>query len=505
MTVEAQDEIVRAKPPCGPVDGARVNGVAVFKGVPYAEPPIGDRRWRRPGPPKDWTEPRPAMMVGPFCPQYDIDRFGLFKDIPMSEDCLYLNIWTPAADAKARPVLFYIHGGGFAMGSGATPIYAGEVLAAQHDVVVVTINYRLSIFGLPPFAVHGSSEPTNLGLLDQIEALRWIKRNIAAFGGDPGNVTLFGLSAGGWSIISLCGMAEAKGLFHKVVAQSSSALTTLTDQARALATTAILEKLHLPDVDPERLMAASTEDILDAGEAAHRAWENELADLGDRYRPSMPQIDAVLPARPMDLATSPDTFRGPLLIGGTREEVGFNPFRSGVTFLEPYFRKAGCLKALEVIVGAPAAAAIWDGYEALTNRSEAQIGGMIRTALDYTMPSIRFAEARAATAPTWMYQVTYAPAKVAAATHACDIVLWSGVLGPSGLVDFFYGENGIGDLERRLSQTMREDLVALARTGELPWDRYDRARRATRIYDIHPRIAFDPAAPERRIWDGAQL
>ena len=124
---------------------------------------------------------------------------------------------------------------------------------------------------------------------------------------------------------------------------------------------------------------------------------------------------------------------------------------------------------------------------------------------DYTMPSIRFAEARAATAPTWMYQVTYAPAKVAAATHACDIVLWSGVLGPSGLVDFFYGENGIGDLERRLSQTMREDLVALARTGELPWDRYDRARRATRIYDIHPRIAFDPAAPERRIWDGAQL
>jgi len=487
MDPEMSDRRARANPPCGPLEGLWLGGeVAAFMGVPYAEPPVGDRRWRVARPVQGWREVRPAVKPGPYCPQYDMDNVGMFVEVPTSEDCLFLNVWTPAPDRGARPVLFYIHGGGFETGSGANPVYSGEELARAHDVVVVTINYRLSIFGLPPFAVHGQEEPTNLALLDQVEALRWVRENIAAFGGDPGNVTLFGLSAGGWSIVALLGMPVAQGLFHKAVAQSSSALTTLSPQARSLAITAMLEKLSMPSIDPGRLLECSTDELIGAALAANMTWRQELASLGDRHRVFIPHLEeATLPGTPMERAAAEDAFRGPLLIGTVREEVGFNAFRAPIPFLKSYFRRAGTTAALESTIGRARAQAIWDGYESLRCQSEAQTGGMIRTALDYTMPSIRFAEARSQVAPTWMYQFNYTAPKVAAATHALDVIFWSGALAPSRLSNFFIGEGGIGDEERELSKTMQRDLVRLARMGNLDWEGYETAERTTKIYDLH--------------------
>lgn len=493
--------------PCGPVRGrVTQEGVHTFLGVPYAAAPVGEQRWRAPAPVVPWKEPRDATKASPLCPQYDMDSVGLYREVPMSEDCLYLNVWTPALDDRRRPVLFYIHGGGFETGGGAGAPYSGDLLAAQHDVVVVTINYRLSIFGFPPFDPHGDAEPTNLGLLDQVAALAWVKENIAALGGDPDRVTLFGLSAGGWSIVSLLGMPAAKGLFHGAVAQSSSALTVLTEQARHLANQAIFTLLKADGATDNRLRQASTEDLIEAAKAANHAWRNAFANLGDRNRVFVPHADSALPDSPMKLAKAKEAFKGPLLIGTVREEVGYNPFRAAVPFLKGYFQKAETVAALTQIADPQRAEDIWHEYTRLRGQSEAQIGGFIRSAFDYIMPSLRFAELRSEVAPTWMYQFLYASPKVATATHASDIQFWSGTLvRPSPLTAFFLGESGATEEAIHLSQVMQRDLVHLASHGSLDWPRYDRQARQTRIYDVHPDVVSDPVRLERQIWEGVEF
>lgn len=206
------------------------NNVTVFKGIPYAAPPVGALRWRPPQPPAAWEGVRPADRFGPICPQF-IPEPGSFyheefyvEEQEQSEDCLYLNVWSAAASSdERRPVMVWFHGGGLVEGSGSLPSFDGESLALC-GVVVVTVNYRLSVLGflahpeLTAESEHGSSG--NYGLLDQTEALRWVQRNIAAFGGDPGNVTIFGQSAGCFSVYSKLASPLAKGLFHKAICQS---------------------------------------------------------------------------------------------------------------------------------------------------------------------------------------------------------------------------------------------------------------------------------------------
>ena len=203
------------------VEGRRTDGVDVFLGVPFA----GAARFAAPVPPEPWTGVRPAVDFGPIAPQGAGAHFQR-ADLEQAEDCLSLNVWTPAADDGDRPVLVWIHGGAFRQGSGASPLYDGARLASRGDVVVVTINYRLAALGFlshPDVAVDGGPSG-NWGLLDQVEALRWVRDNAAAFGGDPGNVTIFGESAGGASVLLLCTMPSARGLFHKAAAQSGAIL-----------------------------------------------------------------------------------------------------------------------------------------------------------------------------------------------------------------------------------------------------------------------------------------
>lgn len=218
----AGDSIV-VTAPAGTVEGRAQNGVEAFVGVAYAKPPIGDLRWRAPEAPMPWRGIRRATEFGNDCPQVRIPGDATPSAQPMSEDCLTLNVWRPAG-ARALPVMVWIHGGGFVMGSSASPVLDGGSLA-KRGIVVVTFNYRLGRFGFfahPALTAQAHGAPTNFGLLDMIAALRWVRANIAAFGGDPGNVTIFGQSAGGAAVNFLMTSPASQGLFVKAIVQSGA-------------------------------------------------------------------------------------------------------------------------------------------------------------------------------------------------------------------------------------------------------------------------------------------
>ena len=225
-TQEADPNVIDTT--AGPVGGEDVDGMRVFRGIPYAAPPVGNLRWRAPQPSHAWTETRNALDFGTPCWQPDIDGFYSRGPIDKSEDCLYLNVWTRAKAGDALPVMVWIHGGGLQIGHGHLPMYDGGALT-QEGVVLISINYRLGVLGFLAHPDLSAESPDgvsgNYGILDQIAALRWVRDNIAAFGGDPGNVTVFGESAGSWSVCYLVASPLANGLLHRTIGQSSGCFT----------------------------------------------------------------------------------------------------------------------------------------------------------------------------------------------------------------------------------------------------------------------------------------
>ena len=229
----------------GTIEGIDEGGVKVFKGIPYARPPLGELRLRSPQPPEPWTGVRSASGYGLWASQNPPDS-TLWGEFPgeQGEDCLTLNVWTPEL-VGARPVLVWLHGGAFLRGSGASALYHGVRLATRGDVVLVTINYRLGVLG---FLAHPElADPEaggaigNWGLLDQVAALRWVRDNIAAFGGDPQNVTIFGQSAGGMSVASLLAAPAARGLFHRAIVQSGPPSAMPAERAEEMAAKLLAE------------------------------------------------------------------------------------------------------------------------------------------------------------------------------------------------------------------------------------------------------------------------
>ena len=216
----------------GVLEGAEDSGVYIFKGIPYAQPPVGDLRWRPPQPVKNWQGVRKADQFGPGAMQNPIYSDMQFRFPKKSEDCLYLNIWTPANKGnKKLPVLVYIYGGGFQAGDGSEYRYDGESMARNEGIIAVTINYRLNVFGFfahPELTKESPNHASgNYGLLDQVEALRWVKENIAAFGGDPNKVTIAGESAGSISVNALMASPLSKNLFQGAVGESGGLITPL--------------------------------------------------------------------------------------------------------------------------------------------------------------------------------------------------------------------------------------------------------------------------------------
>lgn len=226
----------------GKIQGYKEEGLEIFKGIPFAEPPIGKLRFSPPVKKQSWDGVLKATEYGPcsFQGHSELEQY-LGKLEPESEDCLTLNIWTPATDSGKRPVMFWIHGGAFMIGGGTDPMYDGSALALRGDIIVVTINYRLGSFGF----LYSKSIPPNLGSQDQLMALKWVHENIMSFGGDPSNITIFGESAGGYSVLTLCTMPKAKDLFHRVIAQSAPFIDTKVSDETS---NKILSKLHIIEV-----------------------------------------------------------------------------------------------------------------------------------------------------------------------------------------------------------------------------------------------------------------
>lgn len=236
----------------GKVEGDEQGGVLVFHGIPYAAPPTGELRFRAPERAKPWAFVRDAMTPGPSAPQ----SIGLMREIPaQQEDCLHVNVWTPALHGR-RPVLVWIHGGGFTTGASTHPMYCGRELARRGDIVVVSFNYRLGAFGFADLGALGEggfAADANNGLRDQIAALHWVREQIAAFGGDPEQVTLCGQSAGAMSVATLLAVPSARGLFQRAIAQSGAAHHVTTRDESARTARRLLDALEIGPGQLDRL------------------------------------------------------------------------------------------------------------------------------------------------------------------------------------------------------------------------------------------------------------
>jgi para-nitrobenzyl esterase len=313
----------------GRLQGAKVDGVAAFKGIPYAAPPVGEWRWRPPQPAAAWTGARSAVDYGPHCAQPPSEFLWFERDV-ISEDCLMLNVWTPdLSPAAGLPVMVWIHGGGYSQGTGNIPRLNSPTLAKQ-GVVLVTINYRLAFFGFMVhpalLASHPEDPRGNYGLLDSIAALEWVQRNIDAFGGDPDNVTIFGESAGAGLVNTLMIVPRAKGLFHRAISQSSS-VGLAADQridrrvgfrpSGIKAGEAFVKNLNLGETDDlaATLRALSTEEL--------------LAGMGvrDRFTPLVD--DDVIPGQPALLYAAGRQHAVPYITGGVSWEASLGRMIGG--------------------------------------------------------------------------------------------------------------------------------------------------------------------------------
>ncbi len=317
----------------GPVAGVREDGLHFFRGIPFAAPPVGALRWLAPRPVAPWREVRQATAFGPVSPQNPI-VIGIGNDLDrvageQSEDCLYLNVCTPGLDNARRPVMVWIHGGGFVMGAGTMPLNDPRFLARRGDVVVVSLNYRMANFGfLRLEGITGGAIPAsgNEGLLDQVAALEWVRDNIARFGGDPGNVTVFGQSAGAISIGMLLGMPAAGGLLHRGILQSGACHTVQPAELADRIAVFVLESAGVPADDPAAIRALPTARLVEI-EARMSSPATANPELG--LTPFEPNVDGrVLPRPPIDAVRAGAAAGIDILVGATLDE--YKPY--GETF-----------------------------------------------------------------------------------------------------------------------------------------------------------------------------
>lgn len=306
------------------VEQGRIRGVSrgellAFKGIPYGGSVQGVGRFLQAPPARAWTGVRNALHCGPPCIQDDTDYPAWIDPLTGAENCLYLNVWTPGTSGK-RPVMVWIHGGGYSTGSGGLPIYDGAALASKGDIVVVTVNHRLNIFGYLHLAAFDSryASSGNAGQLDLVQALQWVSRNIAAFGGDPGNVTIFGESGGGAKVSAIMAMPSARGLFHKAIVESGSALSVMTPEHAAQTARAVLSHLGLHPREVARLQQVPAETLL----ATYVAVAGGAPSAGGARHEFGPVVDGL--SIPVQTWTpgAPKLSSGiPLLVGTNHDET----------------------------------------------------------------------------------------------------------------------------------------------------------------------------------------
>jgi para-nitrobenzyl esterase len=508
MCEDAAQMTVIASTRLGRIEGDAQAGVLVFRNVPYAAPPVGARRFRAPEPPAAWHGVRDGRVPGPTSPQV----LGLMRDLPpQDEDCLHLNVWTPALHGR-RPVLVWIHGGRFTSGASTHPMYDGRELARRGDVVVVTLNYRLGALGFIDLGALGEghfSADANNGLRDQLAALRWVREHIADFGGDPEQVTLFGQSAGAMCVATLLTLPAARGLFKRAIAQSGAAHHTTTREDSARIAQRLLDALEIRPTQIERLRELPFAAITQAQAACLRQW----VTCGPRTRPLLaahmtliPVVDGDLIAqRPFEAAIAGAGADVPLLVGTNCDEWTFFLFVTDSTGRD--LDEAGLARAVEKRLPGQGARAL-NAYRPLIARARGSsvepwhMFAAIECDRFFTLPALRLAEARADRgAATYAYRFDWTGPLFdgqMGSTHTMEVPF------VFGLVDEGFGRvfSGGGPEARSLSDRVMDAWLAFARGGDPScdrlgvWPRFDRAERSrmelARV--CAPQAArFDPA------------
>jgi para-nitrobenzyl esterase len=494
---------VVAETTTGKVQGMNLGGIKTFKGIPYGTPTGGKNRFMPPQKPAAWTGMRDAFEFGQISPQIMADTRGDYTQLidwdlqpgGMGEDCLALNVWTPALkDGGKRPVLVCFHGGGFSIGSGAALGYSGDPLARFGNVVVVTVNHRLASFGYlhladlgapPEFAKSGV-----VGLMDLVASLEWVRNNIENFGGDPNTVMIFGQSGGGAKTSALMGMPSAKGLFHRAGVQSGSLLKVMSREAATASAEKLLKQLGIDKTRIADIQKISWEQVLDA--------QTALSPAGGATSPFIPVLDGtVIPQNPFEPTASAVSADVPMIISTTLDEAALS--------LTNFDLDEAGLKALTGRMLGDKADRVLSLYrKAYPNASPYLIQARIVTDRGFRANAYKQAERKAALGktPAYFYLFTWpCPGYNGkfGAVHGTDVQL---------VFHAYRGAIGGGGADAKaLADKMAAMWVAFARTGDpntsaIPhWPAYDTQTRATMVFDSNTRMENDPRRDFRLLWE----
>ncbi|MFX1568838.1 MAG: carboxylesterase/lipase family protein [Promethearchaeota archaeon] len=493
-------EIIETK--SGKIRGYIDEGVEIYKGIPYAEAPVGDLRFREPHPKEPWDNVKDCIKFGAIAPQNQPDDPKI--DLPEEEDCLYLNIWTPGADDKKRPVMVWIHGGGFLIGSGSRPRSDGTRLASYGDVVVVSFNYRIGVLGFLNFP----GIPANLGIRDQVAALKWIKENIEDFGGNPNNITIFGESAGGQSVTILLAIPSAENLFHKAIVQSGNANPRDFKPKRSReGANELLRKLNINGENLDELRKISLEKLI----RLQRKIAGNILSVKDS--PFWPFIDGeFLPKQPIEIFREGNNNQIPIIIGYNENELGFLSEllkNAGglkrnliLKYVHSNIRKSGINKKdLDKLISTYS-----EKFKKDFPNNPFLFWDAILSDSMFKIPIIRQLEAQIHNqSRIYCYEFSYKSPKFKFALHTFEIPFVFDTLDKNDVAE---GAIEVNEDSKKLTKIIMDTWISFARKGNpdnerIPsWHSYDLETRAIMKLSINPKVMETKENTLFKIWEG---